>query len=218
MMRGLLVVAFLFAMSVRAQDTAGVFPMRTIYVNPLSLISPYEPSLRVGYEQFITPRVSILVEAGGYPSFNVEGWLDGVMGRVEGCYWYRVNKNGRWSGVALSVAYKAMHGTFQDSIAIGVMPPYLRSYDVKKDVLLFRLLRVDRIVETPRWRLESYFGVGVRIRELVAYGITEEELEHRRYSGCDECTTPEVMRSVGQQVLPGLVGGFRVGLDLTRRP
>lgn len=95
MIRALLGVSLLLAMGVRAQDTAGVFPLRTIYVNPFALISPYEPSLRVGFEQFITPRFSILVEAGGYPSFNVEGWLDGVLGRVEGCYWYRVNTKGR---------------------------------------------------------------------------------------------------------------------------
>ncbi|MBK7554192.1 MAG: hypothetical protein IPI55_06260 [Flavobacteriales bacterium] len=142
MIRNLLGASLLFAVSLRAQDTAGVFPVRTIYVNPLSLISPYEPSLRIGYEQFITPRASILIEAGGYPSFNVEGWMDGILGRVEVCYWYRTNKNGKWSGVSLGIAYKAMHGTFQDSIAIGNMPPYMRSYEVEKDVLLVRLLRV----------------------------------------------------------------------------
>ncbi|MBK6775285.1 MAG: hypothetical protein IPG74_05345 [Flavobacteriales bacterium] len=208
----------MFAVSLRAQDTAGVFPVRTIHVNPLSLISPYEPSLRIGYEQFITPRASILIEAGGYPSFNVEGWMDGILGRVEVCYWYRTNKNGKWSGVSLGIAYKAMHGTFQDSIAIGNMPPYMRSYEVEKDVLLVRLLRVDRVVAVRRWRLESYYGIGVRIRNAVAYGITEEELEHRRYSDCDECDTPEVVRSIGRQVLPGLVAGFRVGLDLYEAP
>lgn len=110
-----------------------------------------------------------------------------------------------------------MHGTFNDSIAIGTAPPYMRSYDVKKDVLLFRLLRVDRVAEVRRWRLETYFGIGVRIRELVAYGITEEEMKHRRFSDCDDCTTPKAVRSVGRAVLPGLVAGLRVGFDLTRR-
>ncbi|MFK7907609.1 MAG: hypothetical protein AB8B69_20900, partial [Chitinophagales bacterium] len=110
--------------------------------------------------------------------------------------------------------YRYQTYDYIDSIAIAGMPVYGQEDNYQKKVTTFNMMYgIQKIKVNSRFLVNGYIGLGIKIKNATAIGLTQEEAENRDYG--DSQVLP-LLNKIGNHLFPNLLLGVKIGYALSK--
>jgi hypothetical protein len=199
------------SLSLFAQSHGGATNRCSIVIDPIALVDIFScPSYRFGAEARLYQGVSLYLEGGGYFQgsdiyINVTGYT--IKAELKT---YDPNEIVN-TGSYLSLAYFYKKQTYAvDDILKDFNTPlhYTMDKNIHALTLKYGYLRIIK----NRLLIDSFFGLGVRYKNVDCIGLTPYEIAHRRGTGESEFAHFRDM--YGISILPNIDIGVRIGYIL----
>ena len=185
-----------------------------VHFTPTNLIDGFSsPSFVGGIECKLYKGISLNMEGGGY-FFN--GWasennVEGFIAKVEPKFNVSSRDDPSWGYISAEFMYKKQSFDITDSILL--TPKYVKTFTEYRNIWAITLKAGTCRVLFKRIIVDSYLGLGIRIRNVTST-LTSNEANHIDYTPPGDIDPSDVEGfeyGVGRDWFPNIELGVRIG-------